>query len=143
MWGLKSMFFLAGAGVLAADEYSDAPVISHGTAWLVNSSAERSNEMTERVAMTWGRAKAISSGVSPPCGLCSCARFGHTSGKLRSSRMRIMCTCLRLLYRPGDCICTHYQALGESEIAQYASSWRPVVRSSGCPIVLVWRYVWR
>ena len=57
--GLKTTFFLAGAGLLAATEYSDQPVISHGTVWIANSTSEWRSEVWGRAAETWEWTKAL------------------------------------------------------------------------------------
>ena len=57
--GLKTTFFLAGAGLLAATEYSETPVISHGAVWLANSTSDWRSDLWHKATETWERTNAL------------------------------------------------------------------------------------
>ena len=55
--GMKSALFLLGIGMLSATEYSETPVFSQGSEWVLNVTSEVRSEFTEKINATWQSTK--------------------------------------------------------------------------------------
>ena len=57
--GLRTTLFVAGTGLLAATEYSETPIISHGATWISNSTQEWRADVWNRALETWEWTKVL------------------------------------------------------------------------------------